>query len=518
MSHSSNNYDCTIIGSGFSGSLLAWALARNGCKVALIDKRAHPRFTIGESSTPIADLLLEKIVSDFGNVVRGQVEPNPKHPISSLSRYGLWKRDYPHLTCGKKRGFSYFQHFENKEYADTSDHQHSMLVTASASDFLADTHWLRSDVDQHFYLQAINAGVEVIESAVKTVERNDHGWRLRLEKPCRESMSTFGDFIVDASGRDGQLFEYLGIMDHVDRLYTNSQSTFGHFDNVGSWQDALATMDDASTDDFPFNCDDSAQHHLLSNGWIWMLRFDSGVTSVGWTRPAGSLATQANNGSSSESMALLNLRSYPSLARLFCSARRVAPDTGLITTGRLQRMASKFAGDRFALIPTAGVTIDPLHSSGIAHGLSGVFRLADILIATADDSNARAERLGEYDRIVRQEAKLLDLFVHGCYVAKSHFRLFQAHTMFYFAAAIATEELIAKTGRCSAFWLADNAAFISAVRSSCERIGKLTSGVPSEKQIRDHLNWTAQAISPWNHVGLLDAAVKNMYRYTNAPK
>ena len=35
------------VGSGFSGSLLAWILQRQGKEVVLIDRGTHPRFAIG---------------------------------------------------------------------------------------------------------------------------------------------------------------------------------------------------------------------------------------------------------------------------------------------------------------------------------------------------------------------------------------------------------------------------------------------------------------------------------------
>ena len=43
-----------VIGAGFSGSLLSAILARHGKQVTLIDRGEHPRFAIGESSTPAA--------------------------------------------------------------------------------------------------------------------------------------------------------------------------------------------------------------------------------------------------------------------------------------------------------------------------------------------------------------------------------------------------------------------------------------------------------------------------------
>ena len=52
--------DVAVVGSGFGGSLatlglLAWL------RVALIERGRHPRFAIGESSTPLANLLLEEL-------------------------------------------------------------------------------------------------------------------------------------------------------------------------------------------------------------------------------------------------------------------------------------------------------------------------------------------------------------------------------------------------------------------------------------------------------------------------
>ena len=54
-------YDIAIIGSGFAGSLLAMVARRLGRSVVLLEKAKHPRFAIGESSTPLANLILEDL-------------------------------------------------------------------------------------------------------------------------------------------------------------------------------------------------------------------------------------------------------------------------------------------------------------------------------------------------------------------------------------------------------------------------------------------------------------------------
>ena len=54
--------DVAILGSGFAGSLTALILDRIGLSVVLLERRSHPRFAIGESSTPAADFVLADLV------------------------------------------------------------------------------------------------------------------------------------------------------------------------------------------------------------------------------------------------------------------------------------------------------------------------------------------------------------------------------------------------------------------------------------------------------------------------
>ena len=60
------HFDVIVLGSGFGGSLLSAVLSREGLSVAVIDRHRHPRFAIGESSTPAADLLLQQLVTRHG--------------------------------------------------------------------------------------------------------------------------------------------------------------------------------------------------------------------------------------------------------------------------------------------------------------------------------------------------------------------------------------------------------------------------------------------------------------------
>src|SRR4051812_48243108 len=67
---------------------------------------------------------------------------------------------------------------------------------------------------------------------------------------------------------------------------------------------------------------------------------------------------------------------YPSLARQFERARPILP---WVRTGVLQRRARRMAGEDWALLSQSAFSLDALYSSGNAHSLLTVQRLARIL-------------------------------------------------------------------------------------------------------------------------------------------
>ncbi len=465
-----NHFHVAIIGSGFSGSILAWILASQGRSVALIDPVSHPRFAIGESSTPIADLLLRRLGEKYGLAA-----------LEQLSSYGSWQEQQPQLACGRKRGFSYYVHEPGKPFSDTPRHDRSLLVAASASDQVADTHWYRRDVDQFFFQQAIASGANSF--AGQRVRSIAPGQPNRLQLSSRRLVTA--DWVVDASGRASVLAGLLKQEALVNTLSTNTHSVFAHFRGVRSWPDLLHQAGIGCRDD-PFNSDDSAQHHLYADGWLWMLRFNNGITSVGWT--------SSNRTPSTEITA-----QYPSLNLLLENAELVEPAGGPAMSDRLQRLFDPLVTPRCLMMPTTACTIDPLHSTGIAHGLGGVQRIAEIVLGDQDGAH--------YAASVLQEARLLDRLVSTAYQTMHDFPRFTAACMLYFAAAITCEERIMAGDTPTHLWNADDDRFVSVANTCCDvLIGKHSTSSAID-QVR-------RAIRPWNSAGLMEDAVHNRYAYT----
>ncbi len=495
-------YDVAILGAGFSGSILARILAKQGRSVALIDAATHPRFAIGESSTPIADRLLQRLGEQYG-----------LSDLVSLSTHGEWKHRYPDLACGRKRGFSYFVHHRDQSFADSDDHHRSLMVAASASDAGADTHWYRSQVDQHLFQQAIAAGVKNLTGYRVQMHQPRPDVQLCLQACVREtqsgpeSMTVHSDWIVDASGQAAVLAQLAGVPNRTEQLRTNTRSTFAHFENVRPWTEHLRQLG-IHTENDPFDADDSAQHHLLRAGWLWMLRFDNGITSVGRTSRVGKETNSSGTSTLGHATSLhpsLDLSRYPSVAAMLEQATLVAPLGGPRITNRLQRLYDPVIDDRKLMIPTAAVTIDPLHSTGIAHGLVGVDRIASIILAA--DGDTRRAQTERYRQAVLSEAEFLDGLVATAYETMSDFPRFVAACTLYFAGAIRCEERYQCGETPSQLWNSDDLDFLRFARESCEL---LCSDETTEKVVSS----IRQAIQPWNSVGLLNPEMHNRYAYT----
>lgn len=479
--------DVAIVGAGFAGTVMALVLHRAGLRPVLIERGSHPRFAIGESSTPLANLALEEL---------GRAYDLPQ--LTDLSEWGRWQRSYPQLACGLKRGFSYFRHEPGRPFQADRDHRNELLVAASPRDEVADTHWFREHVDHFFVEQAMAAGVPYFDHTEITELEHSDGWRLHGRRGER-SIQVSARFLIDASGPAGFLPRRLGIDTRPHGLHTNCWSVYTHFEAVALWQDVLSECG-ADLSDHPFPCDAAALHHILDEGWIWVLRFNNGVTSAGIAFDGERRGPDGSRWPEEQWQAILER--YPSLARQFRDARPIQP---WVRTGRLQHLAARFVGPDWALLPHACYFLDPFFSGGNAHSLHGIQRLAGIL-AKHLGRTTLAGQLRSYEDTLREEIQLLDTLVHGSYLTFGRFELFASFALYYFAAAI-TCETLRRQGQAHAqrgFLLADNPAF----RAKLARTHSLLlDGAPGVEAMRQLV---AEDLAPLNLPALMYPVKRNM--------
>ena len=513
------DFDFLVIGSGFAGSLIACILQSQGRRVAIVDRTSHPRFAIGESSTPGASLILASLAEQYDLTW-----------LKPFAKYGTWKHIYPDITTGRKRGFSYFHHEAGKPFQLQTDHSNELLAAASDSDELSDTQWLRADVDSFFFTQACEAGVEAFEnSEVKTLARRSAGWTVELTSKSEGSLAPprplSASFLIDASGAGQVLAKLLNVRDDTDKLATNSRAIFGHVTGLPEWRSILEQSSPGSTVDHPFSADHAAQHHILEEGWLWSLRFDNDVTSVGLVLDDRAGQSSHNPPDPDEFFRIINR--YPSLRLAFSQTTFTAPSDKPVQTQRLQRLASEIAGDGWAMLPHTAGFIDPLHSTGIAHSLTGIEALAEILTSAPDRPGKLPSELllRRYRSTVHDELTLVDQLVAGCYdaIAERSFRKFTAFTMCYFAAATTWEcrrladidnrQRLGIKGAItprSALLCADVADFRAAVFN-------LRGQMPDETD-DSFETLCKEALATFNHVGLFEPPVPNMYGGTAVPE
>ncbi|MBC8002639.1 MAG: FAD-dependent oxidoreductase [Opitutaceae bacterium] len=483
--------DLAIIGSGFAGSLLAMIARRQGRSVALIERTRHPRFAIGESSTPITNLLLEDLATRYDL---------PR--LLPLTKWGTWQKMYPEIACGLKRGFTFYHHQFGEPFTPRPDRSNELLVAASPNDTIADTHWYRPDFDAFMVREAQSLGVDYSDETILTgADFDDTGATLsgqRLGQP----FSLRARFVIDATGPRGFLHRTLGLLEVPLQQLPATQALYAHFTGVRRMDDLVSWPEIP-----PYPVDDAALHHVFDGGWVWVLRFNNGITSAG-VAVTNALALELNLADGAPAWERL-LERLPTLRRQFASARPVSP---FVYAPQPGFRSGEIAGRRWALLPSAAGFVDPLLSTGFPVTLLGLERLARIL-ENDWDAPGFADHLDDYARRTRRDLDSAEQHVAALYASMRDLKTFTAVSMLYFAAASYSETArrLAKpelTG--SAFLLADHREFGSAAQAcAAAAIALGTHSDPIHR--RQLLEQIESTLSPVNIAGLHQPEKRHWY-------
>lgn len=396
--------DVLILGSGIAGSMLAAALARMGLSVCMIDAETHPRFAIGEATTPDTSFRLKLLALRWG-----------VPEIAALSSFDRL-REAVGPTSGMKRAFSFVYHREGQTQQPEESHQYPTMAPPMGPD----CHLFRQDTDAWMMAVAARYGARVLQRcAPRQIQLTDQG--VRVETSDGRTLSA--RFLVDAAGFRSPLAAQLGLRQGTRPLRTNSRTIFTHMVGVKPY-DNLTHGPDAMGLRYPLA--QTTLHHVFPGGWMWVIPFNNHphhvnpLCSVGLTfnrdmHPETGLSGEA------EFQAFLEL--YPSIRAHLGEAMAVRP---WISTGRLQYATTSMVGDRWALTAHSAGFIDALYSTGLNLTASVTDQLiTEISAACAEDRFGR-ERFEGVERRFYANLDVADRIVAASFRSFPSYRLWDA--------------------------------------------------------------------------------------------
>jgi tetracycline 7-halogenase / FADH2 O2-dependent halogenase len=471
-------YDLAIIGSGFAGSLLAMIAHQLGRSVVLLERGSHPRMVIGESSTPLSNLLLQELATRYDLPA-----------LLPLTKWGSWQQHYPEVGCGLKRGFSFFHHELGHPGNIRFDKQ--MLVAASPHDVIADTHWYRADFDHLLVREAQRLGV-VYHDDVNLRQFNETEEYVELAgERHRQDVRFRARFVVDATGPRGCLHRLLGLPEAMLPNMPTTHALYSHFSDVKRLDEDAPF---GTGDKPPYPVDDAAVHHVFDGGWIWVLRFNNGITSAG-IAATESAAVRLGLAEKAPAWQRL-LDQIPALREQFSGAIARQPFTYL---PRLGFRSGVITGERWALLPSAAGFVDPLLSSGFPLTLLGVSRMAEALDRHWNQPSFVTELLA-YAASTDGELLATSRLIGALYANMNNFDAFRTVSLLYFAAASFSETVrrLGKPHLAQSFLLHNDPCFGPAAEALLNRA---VAGV----SINDTANFVREVqrmIEPFDVAGL----------------
>ena len=256
------DFDVAIVGSGFSGSLLAMIAKRLG-------HRSSSSSAVRIRALPSANRQRRSQTCCSKRLRRPTTFPGSVH-FANGDRGGLRVS----VACGLKRGFTFYHHEFDQPWARRPDRANELLVAASPHDEVADTHWYRAEFDE-FLVREAQSRESKTSTKLNLLPFRRRLWACGSKARGEQSASTFKPVSVDATGPRGFLHRAFGLPESRSRTFRPSKVS----SRISSM--CIDGMTSCLARARPYPPDDAAVHHVFPGGWIWVLRVGNGITSAG---------------------------------------------------------------------------------------------------------------------------------------------------------------------------------------------------------------------------------------------
>lgn len=389
----SNNarVDVIVLGGSLSATVTALTLSAQGLKVALLDSGQHPRFALGES-------LLKPTVY-WMRLLSLKYQVPQLDILANVDK--IFKAIGP--TSGIKKCFGFVQHQANQDFI--KDKWWSNIPINYEED-ISEAHLFRQDIDSYMFNECVKA-CHLVKPGIN-IDSIDIG--SSEVTVCAGTDIIKSKYIVDATSSKSILANQFALRDSPTRLKSKSRTIFTHMINVKKYDDCPAAEKAA------LSWHEGTLHHLLEEGWIWVIPFDNhpqsknalvsvGMSFINQTEKSNKTAQQEWNDL---------LEKYPVLNQQFSQATPVRP---WVSTGRLQYSSKSSTGERYCLLGQSYGGVDALFSRGLLNTLQSIYLTVDKVATACKENNFAKENFVIIDELQADLLEINDLLTYGNYCA-----------------------------------------------------------------------------------------------------
>ncbi len=343
------NHDAVVIGGGPGGSTAATLLAREGWRVALLERERFPRPHVGESLLPASMPVLEAL----GVLDQVEAAEFPRKWGATM----LWGRE--------PEPWSWYFKETNRTYP------HAFQV------------W-RPTFDKILLDNARAAGVHVCEGCQVTGVDVGTGRVGSLDYRTDDGASGTieAEWVVDASGQSAILGRALGLRRWDERF--RNMAVYGYFEG----SERLPEPDESNIfiESYP-------------DGWVWNIPLWRGLNSVGIVVDS----EQGASGISQYGVAgfFRNQLDSTSLSRKMLSSARLTEGPRVVKDWSYT--STQTVGDGWILVGDAACFVDPLFSSGVHMAMMSAVMAAAYLDASRNDPSMRVPAARVYQDLYHTE-------------------------------------------------------------------------------------------------------------------